>query len=354
MIPQDTKNQILNTIERLGKASVKDIVKNLPEHRSRQWVSSLLSQMHRSGNLARAKSGRFVYYVQPDRLDLLDKKVSTKIANINIDENSVFENLNNSTSFIKALPENVNSILRYGFTEMVNNIRDHSRSDTFIVSIEETENNIVFDVADDGVGVYRNVMEKKKLNSEIEAIQELLKGKTTTRPHSHSGEGIFFTSKIADIFILESFGYRLRIDNTIPDTFIEKIDSEKGTKVHFELNKNTKKHLSEVFFEYEAKPGSFAFDKTKVQVKLFQAGTVYISRSQAKRLLANLDKFSLIVLDFQGIVTVGQAFADEVFRVFQSNHPQIKIEPINMSETVNFMVSRVEKPQFSYSTPGVS
>lgn len=345
MISSDTKNQILSTIKRLGKASIKDIVKNLPERRSRQWVSTLLSEMYLRGDLARAKSGSFVYYVLPNRLDLLGKKVSAKVANININEDLIFENLSNSTSFIKALPENVNSILRYGFTEMVNNVRDHSHADTLKVSIEESDNNIIFDVADDGVGVFRNVMEKKKLNSEIESIQELLKGKTTTHPHSHSGEGIFFTSKIADLFILDSFGYRLRIDNSIPDTFIEKIESEKGTKVHFELNKNTKKHLNDIFFEYEAEPGSYAFDKTKVQVKLFQAGTVYISRSQAKRLMANLDKFSLIVLDFQGIETIGQAFADEVFRVFQSNHPQIRIDPINMSETVNFMISRVEKPQ---------
>lgn len=345
MVSTNTKKQILGTVSHLGKASVKEIVKNLPEHKSRQWVSTLLTDMYKRGELARAKSGSFVYYVLPNRLDLLGKKIQEKMPNININEDIVFDNLNNSTSFIKALPENVNSILRYGFTEMVNNVKDHSHSDNLQVSIEESDKNIAFEVFDDGVGVFRNVMQKKQLKSEIEAIQELLKGKTTTNPHSHSGEGIFFTSKIADVFILESFGYRLRVDNTIPDVFIEKIDSLKGTKVHFELNKNTKKHLSDVFFEYEAEPGSFAFDKTKVQVKLFQAGTIYISRSQAKRLLSNLDKFSLIVLDFQGVETVGQAFADEVFRVFQSNHPGIKIEAINMSETVNFMVNRVEKPQ---------
>jgi len=91
------------------------------------------------------------------------------------------------------------------------------------VSIEETDKNIGFKVFDDGIGVFRNIMQKKQLSSELEAIQELLKGKTTTLPHSHSGEGIFFTSKIADIFILESFEYRLRVDNTINDVFIEKL-----------------------------------------------------------------------------------------------------------------------------------
>jgi uncharacterized protein DUF4325/penicillinase repressor len=345
MIPKDTKKQILSTVKHLGKASVTDIIKNLPERKSRQWISMLLTEMHERGELARAKSGKFVYYVLPERLDLLGKKISESMANKNINEDFVFENLSNASTFIKVLPENVNSILRYAFTEMVNNVRDHSRSERLKVSIEETDKNIAFEVFDDGVGVFTNIMQKKQLNSELEAIQELLKGKTTTIPHSHSGEGIFFTSKIADIFVLDSFEYRLRVDNTISDVFIEKIAPIKGTKVNFELNKSTKKHLSDVFYEYEAEPGSFAFDKTQVQVKLFKAGTVYISRSQAKRLLANLDKFALIILDFQGIETVGQAFADEVFRVFESNHTNIKIEAINMSETVAFMINRVAKPE---------
>jgi hypothetical protein len=345
MLPEDTKNQILHTLEQLGKANVTDIVKHLPERRSRQWVSTLLTEMHDNGELARAKSGKFVFYALSNKLELLGKKVSESMPNKNINEDFVFENLSNTSPFIKALPENVNSILRYAFTEMVNNVRDHSKSEKLKVSIEETDNDISFEVFDDGIGVFKNIMQKKNLNSELEAIQELLKGKTTTIPHSHSGEGIFFTSKIADIFVLDSYEYRLRVDNTIPDVFVEKIAPIKGTKVNFELNKDTGKHLSDVFYEYEAEPGSFAFDKTKVQVKLFKAGTVYISRSQAKRLLANLDKFSLIILDFQGIETVGQAFADEVFRVFQSNHPTIKIEAINMSETVKFMINRVAKPQ---------
>ena len=344
MIHTDTKDQIIKTIKKIGKASVSDIVKNIPEPKSRQWISTLLSDLYKHGEIARAKSGRYIFYVLPSRSDLLEKQVSEKLVNQNINEDVVFDNLSNTTPFIKALPENVNSILQYGFTEMVNNVRDHSLSKNLFVSIKESDKNIAFEVLDNGIGVFKNVMDKKHLGSEIEAIQELLKGKTTTRPHSHSGEGIFFTSKIADIFILESFGYRLRVDNTIPDVFVEKIDIIKGTRVLFELNKNTKKHLSEVFLEYQAEPGSFAFDKTKVQIKLFIAGTVYISRSQAKRLLTNLDKFALIILDFQGIKTVGQAFADEVFRVFQSNHPNIKIEAINASETVSFMINRVNKP----------
>ncbi len=178
------------------------------------------------------------------------------------------------------------------------------------------------------------------MNKKDKGKEKKTKGKNTTHPHSYSGEVIFFTSKIAYIFILDSFGYRLRIDNLIKDVFVEKIKSFKGTKVRFKIKKRTTKHLNDVFHQYESEPGSHAFDKTKIYVKLFKAGTIYISRSQARRLMSNLEKFKLVILDFKGIKTIGQAFADEVFRVFTSKHPQVKIQSVNKSEAVEFMINR--------------
>ena len=98
--------------------------------------------------------------------------------------------------------------------------------------VEKRADTLVFFVNDFGIGVFRNVMQKQKLKSELEAIQDLLKGKTTTQPHAHSGEGIFFTSKVADIFSLESFGKKLTINNILNDIFIEEVKpSKRGTKV---------------------------------------------------------------------------------------------------------------------------
>lgn len=65
-----------------------------------------------------------------------------------------------------------------------------------------------------------------------------------------------------------------------------------------------------------------------------------IARSQAKRLLRNLDKFDRIILDFTGIRTVGQGFVDEVFYVFKQQHPGIEIQHRNANENVRFMIDR--------------
>jgi hypothetical protein len=43
-------------------------------------------------------------------------------------------------------------------------------------------------------------------------------------------------------------------------------------------------------------------------------------------------------LDFAGLSTIGQSFADEIFRIWQSQHPGIKIVPKKAGETVLFMI----------------
>lgn len=65
-----------------------------------------------------------------------------------------------------------------------------------------------------------------------------------------------------------------------------------------------------------------------------------ISRSQAKRLLARLDRFKEVVLDFKGANIIGQAFADEIFRVFRAQNPNVNIRCVNENEDVRKMILR--------------
>ena len=68
--------------------------------------------------------------------------------------------------------------------------------------------------------------------------------------------------------------------------------------------------------------------------------SVHISRSQARRVLSGLEKFKIIVFDFDKVPVAGQAFADEIFRVFHNKHPHITLDAVNMNEGVKFMVER--------------
>ena len=341
----DIKELILRLASEHGRIKTSDVVAQLHTAKSRQYVNSVIRDMVQKKLLLKGGSTAGSFYVLPQNSHLIGDEISIKLKREDLEEHKVFNDLKEKAPHIFDLKENISSILFYAFTEMLNNAIEHSRSVYVEIRIRKDKETIVFLVNDFGVGVFRNVMQKRKLNSELEAIQDLLKGKTTTQPHSHTGEGIFFTSKIADVFLLESFGYRLRVDNVVKDFFIEEITPQKrGTKVTFILSLSSKKHLNDVFSQFVTAPGEVGFDKTEIKVRLYASGTVYISRSQARRIVAGLSKFKSIILDFDRVTTVGQAFADEIFRVFQQRYPDIKIVPINMVETVQFMIDRVEKP----------
>ena len=64
-----------------------------------------------------------------------------------------------------------------------------------------------------------------------------------------------------------------------------------------------------------------------------------IARSQARRVLTRMDLFKSVVLDFDRVETIGQAFADEIFRVFAKRHPEIEILSINATPVVQGMIN---------------
>jgi len=340
--------ELLATIQMISQRkktfSFSDVFKKFVGQFSRQHISSLLNILVKQKRLVKTGYGRWTIYAMPKNAGLISNRITHRLKNEHLEEDIIFNQFAKEAIFWSKLPENVRSIVRYSFMEMVNNAIEHSESKYITVSLEKTaDNNLLFQVTDSGIGVFRNIKKNRHLNSEIEAIQDLLKGKTTTAPKAHSGEGIFFTSKIADMFILESFGLRLRIDNMINDIFVEETDKSSGTKVNFIINLKSKGHLNSIFSQFQTSRDEMAFDKTEIMIKLYTRETIYISRSQARRVLHGLEKFRSIIFDFQDVPTIGQAFADEIFRVFKNRHDNISLKAVNMNHSIEFMVLRVAK-----------
>lgn len=75
-------------------------------------------------------------------------------------------------------------------------------------------------------------------------------------------------------------------------------------------------------------------------IRLDNFGPKLVSRSQAKRIVRDLEESREVVLDFKGVDLVGQGFADEVFRVWAREHPETNLVPIEMNGPVEFMVER--------------
>ena len=243
---------------------------------------------------------------------------------------------------LNGIPDNVIALCQYGFTEMVNNVIDHSGSEGVQVSMGRTARNVEMWVKDTGVGIFNKIYKELNLDDPRHAILELAKGKLTTDPEHHTGEGVFFASRMFDQFSILSgnyyFSYRGQKDEIGGRDWLLEIKGEnvKGTAIVMKIHNNSSRTTKEVFDYYASREDEIGFSKTHVPVFLAQYGDEnLVSRSQAKRLLARFEKFEEIVLDFEKVETIGQAFADEIFRVFQSKHPTIEITPININEQVS-------------------
>lgn len=342
----DLEKFIVTLADKKDKISGKEISSHYQKSVSRQYISQIIQKLVKDGKLFKIGSTRNAYFISSrKKMGQLQRLVATKIKlkNKNLEEHEVLDKVIEKTLFFESLKENIKSIFNYTFSEMLNNAIEHSKSKNIEVEVFKDNNKLNFVINDFGIGVFRNVMRTRNLKSELEAIQDLLKGKTTTQPQSHTGEGIFFTSRLADVFTLESFGYKLTIDNKIPDIFIGKAERMKrGTKVSFSIDMNSNKHTIEIFKKYQTNKDTMEFGKTEVRIKLYTMGTIHISRSQARRVLSGLEKFKVIVMDFDKVPMIGQGFADEIFRVFKTKHPDINIQPINMNDAVEFIVKRAK------------
>jgi len=337
----DIRSIILKKLSKKRQVKSSEIVKETGF--SRAYINRFFKELENEGLIVRLGKARKTFYVKADKKSVAMAKleilaVHYTLENKNLSEDLVLERIKKESGIFSDLPENISRILDYAFTEMLNNAIEHSRSKKIEIFFRRREDRISFDVIDKGIGIFNNIMQKHKLKSHLEAVQDLLKGKQTTAPKEHSGEGIFFTSKAADILIVQSSSKRLLFNNLLEDIFIEDVKQTTGTKVSFSISVKSKRSLKKIFDAYTDK--SFEFSKTKAVVKLYKMGTDYISRSQARRILSGLDKFKTIVLDFREVKTIGQAFADEVFRVWKRNHSNIKIIERNANENIVFMIKR--------------
>ncbi len=239
------------------------------------------------------------------------------------------------------LEKNIESICHYGFTEMLNNAIDHSCGTQVNISAERDEKEINLIINDDGEGIFNHIARIMELQDPRESILELSKGKLTTDPDNHTGQGIFFTSRAFDKFAVISGDLVFSHQDKLEKDFLLHTDkNHQGTTVIMNLDINTHRTLRAVFDSFTGdEDEDYAFNKTVVPVRLaLYEGEKLVSRSQAKRILNRVEKFKTVILDFEGVDFIGQAFADEVFRIFVKRNPQIELFPMNENEDIKRMI----------------
>lgn len=247
---------------------------------------------------------------------------------------------------LDGLPANVAGICQYGLTEVVNNAIDHSGGAHLRVGVDRTRERVMLTVSDDGIGIFRKITRALNLPDARLALLELSKGKLTTDPRRHTGKRVFFASRVFDGFRIASgglvFGHDARgasdrLDATEPRR------TGRGTNIRMEIACASKRTLKQVLDQFSSGPDDDAFERTVVPVRLAQLDNeTLVSRSQARRLLQHVERFRTVELDFAGVAGIGQAFADEVFRVFANAHPTVELAAVHARPEVRQMIRRAE------------
>jgi anti-sigma regulatory factor (Ser/Thr protein kinase) len=242
-----------------------------------------------------------------------------------------------------ALPANVARMAQHVFTELLNNAIDHSGGTCVTVSMRQTPTQLQLLVSDDGRGVFDAIGQTFQIGDATMAMLELAKGKLTSQPDRHTGRGLFFTSKLADIFDLHANAAAFQQRDWQRDQWHRgRAACRSGTAVYVAISLDTERTLDEVLRRYSLDGAGYGFERTVVPLKLITAPQAGLeSRALARRVAARLPQFKRIELDFDGLADVGHGFADELFRVFGTQHPQLTMVATNMSPRVAALVDSV-------------
>lgn len=304
---------------------------------SRQTIFRHLQKLTRSGVLEAKGNTKARRY----ELKLLNGLVETIQVTPELEEHVVWRD--RLLPLFTGVPSNVVEICNYGFTEMLNNVKDHSASKTATIKAFMTASKSTLIVQDFGIGIFKKLQEDFQLFDPRQALLELCKGKLTSDEGRHTGEGIFFSSRMFDQFIISSDDLSFCRFNRADDWLLTAQTTTPGTVITMEIFTNATQTQQSVYEKFTSEHDDFGFTKTHVPIQLsLYEGEKLVSRSQAKRLLARFDRFKEVILDFKGVASIGQAFADEVFRVYRLSHPNVDMISINATDEVLLMVRRAE------------
>lgn len=241
------------------------------------------------------------------------------------------------------LPPTVCRMAQHAFTELLNNAADHSGGTQVTVSMRQTALHLQLLVSDDGCGLFHRIEQSFAVADPTLAMLELAKGKLTSQPERHSGRGLYFTSRLADVFDLHANHAAFQYRGWDHKAWHKgRPLARQGTSIYMAIALDTARTLDSVLRTHSLDGAGYGFERTVVPLQLLtgtQSGLE--SRAQARRVTQRLQRFRRADLDFTGIADVGHGFADELFRVFRLQHPGVQMVPVGMSPRVAAMIDAV-------------
>ncbi len=265
-------DQLRALVENSGQVTNRDVVAALGI--SPATSQRLLAALVTAGVLERRGQGRSVHY----RLRQVRRRFKLR----GLEETTAWRTVADDIGRVRPLDEAGRHSLEYAAAEVINNAIDHSAGRTVEVSVAfESAGATVVTVRDDGVGVFARLQTDFGFPSAHDAIVQLEKGRLTSDPSNHSGEGLFFSSKAVSQFRLESQGTAWIVDNIVGDTAIGASPVKKGTQVVLTVVRGRTPKLADVFAAY-TDADTLEFTRTRSTIKLAGFGKSLISRSEAQ------------------------------------------------------------------------
>ena len=309
---------------------------------SRQAVLRHMKTLILDGKIEAHGKTRDRYYVLKPLVDeLIELDLTTPLREDSVGRQYFYPHLGN-------YPANVREICEYGFSQMMNNVIVHSGGSYCRLRILINDQLIIFSLGDDGSeGIFRKTASYYGYSNPACAALELTKGKATTNPEHHTGEGVFFTTRLFDRISIAANGLRLKCDTRNNSWKLVEFEKQRrGTSVYLTIGKNTDRTVKDVLGRYSSNGEGSVFDRTEVPIRLARIGPeTLMSRSQARRVLTGLDQFEEICFDFMGVPTMGQPFADEIFRVFANENGDVLLKWRNAASEIESMITRIKNHQ---------
>ncbi|MES2715878.1 MAG: ATP-binding protein [Pseudomonadota bacterium] len=243
-----------------------------------------------------------------------------------------------------ALPDHIAQMAQHAFTELLNNAIEHSGGSSVTVSMRQTPQQLQLLVSDNGRGIFDAIGQTYQITDPAQAMLELAKGKLSTCPDGHSGRGLFFTARLADIIDLHANAQAFQQRDWQREQWHRtRPASRQGSAVYVAFSLDTERRLDDVLRRYSLDGQGYGFERTVVPLQLATGPQrALASRAQARRVALRLQRFRRVELDFDGLAEVGHGFADELLRVFQHQHPEVELVPVNMAPRVAAMVGSVQ------------
>lgn len=328
------KNYILKCISEGKEGFVMKVAETFDI--SSSTVYNYIKAMKNEGLIKKSEEGKY-------RLVGIEHKFFYELSeNTHLSEDRIYNS--DFEPLFSNLPSNLRHAWRYSVTEMLNNALEHSQAKSIFCKVITTPIDTTVYILDDGIGIFENIkrylLQKEGIEySHSECASVLLVGKFTTARERHSGEGIFFTSHLMDKFVIYSQGTAFSRTNW-EDLQLD-MQEVSGTYVQMSLSNESKKTTTEIFTRFSGSEDDFL--KTHIPISNMYHGIDPVSRSEARRLGELISEFREVTLDFSNVSEIGQAFAHELFSIWQKKHPEIVLRTENAVKEVEFMINRAKK-----------